>query len=160
MLYHGVPINSEMIAIAFGILAWIIRGIVRGLKRISRQAVPPVLPQASLTPQNPFQAQTEPAERPASADRDRPRRLEAGGPAVPVEADRQGFVRQEQELFASEPVALGVSLTSSASPAAVPNALFGRTDDLVRAIILQEILGPPLSRRSRHPEPAPSQPSA
>lgn len=166
-----------MIAIAFGILVWIIRGIARGLKSISRPAVPPLPPQAPPMPQNPFQAQQNPFQAqgpfqaqppsglrpiqtppippsPAQQQAERreqaralPRQPQAGGPAVPAETSRQDLVRQEQELFASEPMGLGVSLTSSAPPAAAPNALFGGTDDLVRAIILQEVLGPPLSRR-------------
>lgn len=91
------------------------------------------------------------AGRPAPAVRYRLRQPEAGGPAVPAETNRQDFVRQEQELFASEPAGLGVSLMAPSPPAAAPNALFGGTDDLVRAIILQEILGPPLSRRKPSP---------
>jgi len=191
-LYHGVPINSETIAVAFGILVWIIRSIARGLKQISRPALPPVPSQAPLAPppqpfqaqnpfqpQNPFQAQPprpqfpgqapppsglrpvqtppvplSPAQQQAARrELAQPRQPSAGGPAVPAEASRQDFVRQEQELFASEPAALGVSLTSSAATAAAPNALFGGTDDLVRAIILQEVLGPPLSRRKSPPPP-------
>ena len=78
-----------------------------------------------------------------------PRQPAAGGPAVSVETDRRDFERQEMELFASEPVALDVALASSPSrPAAASNRLFGSTDDLIRAIILQEVLGPPLSRRT------------
>ena len=61
-------------------------------------------------------------------------------------------------MFASEPSALGVSLSSPAAPrpAATPNRLFGGTDDLIRAIILQEVLGPPLSRRKSPPSHTPS----
>lgn len=186
-----------MIAVGFAILVWIIRGIARGLKSISRPATPPLPPQAPPMSQNPFQAQTPfqgqnpfqaqappfspfpgqapppsglrpvqtppaplaPAQQQAARReqaRTQPRQPSAGGPAVPVETNRQDFVRQEQDMFASEPAGLGVSLTSPASaPSAAPNALFGGTDDLVRAIILQEVLGPPLSRRKR-----PSPPSA
>lgn len=150
-----------MIAVAFGILVWIIRGIARGLKKISRPAVPPALPQSppqnpflgqpgQAPPRSPFPAQLSPAQQQAAGReqaRTLPRQPSAGGPAVPAETSRQDFVRQEQELFASEPAGLGVSLTSSTPLAAAPNALFGGTDDLVRAIILQEVLGPPLSRR-------------
>jgi hypothetical protein len=140
-------------------------------------------PQAPVQPQNPFQSQVpsrpQPGlppqmPRPAAAQppapafpqqaypqqafpqqaRTQPRQPSAGGPAVPVETNRQEFVRQEQGLVASEPAGLGVLLTSSAPPAAAPNALFGGTDDLVRAIILQEVLGPPLSRRKPLPPPS------
>lgn len=80
--------------------------------------------------------------------RTQPRQPAAGGPAVLTETNRQDFVRQEQELFASEPTSLGVSLSSPAARSgSSPNMLFSGTDDLVRAIILSEVLGPPLSRR-------------
>ncbi len=131
--------------------------------------------QNPLQPQNPFQAQASsrsqfPGQMPPQAvrpgqlgppmtstqawqqqalqqARTQPRQPEAGATAVPTETNRQDFVRQEQELFTSEPASLGVSLTSPPPSAAAPNALFGGTDDLVRAIILQEVLGPPLCRR-------------
>lgn len=173
-MYHGVPINSETIAVAFGILVWIIRGIARGLKQISRPALPPVQTQnpqnaSQFSDQAPPQAlgpvQGPPAQlSPTQAwqqaarleqTRTQPRQPQAGGPAVPTETSRQDFVRQEQELFASEPAGLGTPLTSPAPPAAAPNALFGGTDDLVRAIILQEVLGPPLSRRKPSSQSAP-----
>lgn len=109
----------------------------------------------ALTQAQAFQQQQALQQRQQAGRREQiqPRQPSAGGPAVPIETSRQDFVRQEQELFASEPAALGVSLTSSASAAAAPNALFGETDDLVRAIILQEVLGPPLSRRKSPPPP-------
>ena len=90
--------------------------------------------------------------------RSMPRQPQAGGPAVPYETNRQDFERQEQDMFASEPTALGVSLSSStpSRPAAAPYKLFNGTDDLIRAIILQEVLGPPLSRRKSPPSHTPS----
>ena len=139
--------------------------------------------QNPLQPQNPFQAQAPPssqfqgqmppqAVRPGQLApppmtstqawqqqalqqaRTQPRQPEAGGPAVPTETNRQDFVRQERELVASEPAGLGVSLSSpDRRPDTTLNSLFGGTDDLVRAIILSEVLGPPLSRRASSPKP-------
>lgn len=117
-------------------------------------------------PQAPPPSQAPPPTRPAPVQAPRreqarpiPRQPQAGGPAVPFETDRRDFERQEQDLFASEPTALSVSLSSPAArSAAAPNRLFGGTDDLVRAIILQEVLGPPLSRRSASPLAQPSPP--
>ncbi len=114
----------------------------------SRRPAPPMQAQA-------FQQQQALQQQAARREQTQPRQPSAGGPAVPLETSRQDFVRQEQELFASEPTGLGVSLASSASDATAPNSLFGGTDDLIRAIILQEVLGPPLSRR-KSPPPAPS----
>lgn len=79
-----------------------------------------------------------------------PRQPEAGGLAVPREATSQDFGRQEQELLTEEPAALGVALqTGGPQASSSPRPLFEGRDDLVRAIILQEALGPPLSRRRR-----------
>ena len=117
------------------------------------QAPPPSRP----SPVQALQQQAARLEQARQTEQARlmPRQPSAGGPAVPFETDRQDFERQEQDLFASEPSALGVSLSSPAAarPAAAPNKLFGGTDDLVRAIILQEVLGPPLSRRKSPPAP-------
>ena len=111
----------------------------------------PAPPQAQRPPFAgvPGQGRLQSAPRPALSPSLMPRQPEAGGPAVFAETDTRDFERQERELVASEAVPLGVSL-SSASQASAPtaNALFGGTDDLVRAIILQEVLGPPLSRRA------------
>ena len=124
-----------------------------GQPQAAFQAPPPSRP----SPMQALQQQAARLEQARQAEQARlmPRQPSAGGPAVPFETDRQDFVRQEQDLFASEPSALGVSLSSPAAPrpAAAPDKLFGGTDDLVRAIILQEVLGPPLSRRKSPPAP-------
>ena len=123
-----------------------------------RPVQPVMRPPATGTLQEQMERLEELREMRAAADTVYARQPQAGGPAVYAETDRRDFERQESALFASEPAALGVSLTTT--PAAgqltsAPNALFGGTDDLIRAMILQEVLGPPLSRRpSSLPRPA------
>ena len=116
-----------------------------------RQALADAQRQAQAPPpsQPPRPTQTLPTRAPALAPaRPMPRQPQAGGPAVMREATERDFRRQEEELAAYEPLALGVLLQSPA-PATVPvKRLFGSSDDLVRAIILREALGPPLSHRS------------
>lgn len=88
-----------------------------------------------------------------------PRQPSAGGPAVPFETDSADFARQERTIQAEEPPALGVPLSSDTSLATRRvGPLFGNVDDLVRALILQEALGPPLSRRQGG-APAPPPPA-
>ncbi len=85
---------------------------------------------------------------PSMAPWEMPRQPGAGGPAVPWETTSQEFARQERELLTEEPAALSVPLQSAILPdAPAPLRLFEKNDDLLRAIILQEALGPPLSRR-------------
>lgn len=160
--------------------------IVRGFRWLLRQTNPTAPtqappPPAGFQPSGQFSASTPSTMRPqapffapppsqpspvrdmqqaARLEQDRlmPRQPSAGGPAVPFETDRQDFERQEQDLFASEPSALGALLSSPPppQPAAAPNILFNGTDDLIRAIILQEALKPPLSRRHSAPSSAPA----
>jgi len=176
----------EAIGIGIVVLIWVISSLIKGFKWLLRQTgvppAPPVLtapppsqatPRGQLSPmfqppatlQNPARlqapppSQTLPARAPRlEAPRPRERQPQAGGPAVPEEATRQDFERQEREMFGAEPAALGTPLTSAPVRPSVPtNSLFGGTDDLVRAIILQEVLGPPLSRRKPQPSTAPPQ---
>ncbi len=176
----------EAIGIAIVVLIWVISSLIKGFKWLLRQTgttpTPPALtapppsqavPRGQVPPmfqppatlQNPTRLQASPLSQtlPARAPRldtprPRERQPQAGGPAVPEEATRQDFERQERELFGAEPAALGTPLTSAPTrPSAPVNRLFGGTDDLVRAIILQEVLGPPLSRRKPQPSTAPTQ---
>ena len=101
--------------------------------------------------QAPPPSKTPPPAR-ASSARPMPRQPQAGGPAVLREATERDFQWQEEELVASEPMGLGTPLRSSTKIAAPRKKLFDNNDDLVRAIILREALGPPLSRR-RPPTP-------
>ncbi len=72
-------------------------------------------------------------------------------PVVGREATTADFESQEQALQSSEPARLRAT-RPAASTAALPKlALSLKGDDLLRAVILQEVLGPPLSRRSRRP---------
>ncbi len=175
-------------AIGFGIivLIWVVSSLIKGFKWLLRQTgatpTPPALtalppsqavprgqipptfpPPATLQSQTKLQApppsQTLPARAPRlDSPRPRERQPQAGGPAVPDEATRRDFERQERELFRAEPAALDTPLASfSLSPSASANSLFGGTDDLVRAIILQEVLGPPLSHRKPQPAAPPTQ---
>ena len=174
-------------AIGFGIIVviWVISSLIKGFKWLLRrtgatpappplQAPPPSsrasgasaspasLLQAPARMQAPPPSQTLPAQTPRIQPRPRERQPQAGGPAVPEEATRRDLERQEQNLFVSEPAALNTSLVSApARPTDQTNSLFGGTDDLVRAMILQEVLGPPLSRRTAKPGQSPAEsPSA
>lgn len=151
----------ELAIFAFIILAWIIRTIYKGFRWLARQAetagVTPSPIQQAIAEAQRQQAAGVPPPRPQAAPRTQtglrslpaPRRPEAGGPAVPREATRADFDRSERELLAIEPSALDAPLRSTPpNPADAPIRLFQNTDDLVRALILQEVLGPPLSRRS------------
>ena len=160
----------EAIGIAIVVMIWVVSSLIKGFKWLLRQTNPAPPPQAPPPSQVPFQApppgQTLPRPQvPAQVlrsqpVREMPRQPSAGGPAVPTETNRRDFERQEQELFASEPAALDTLLVSpSPRPAAQASELFSGTDDLVRAIILQEVLGPPLSRRKSIPA-QPPQPTA
>lgn len=159
-----MKLNAEIIIFVLVALFWTVRAIFRFFKWAGRQlksgavnANPARL--APLPSQAPPPSKTLPTRVPALAStRPMPRQPQAGGPAVPREATERDFWRQEEELAAYEPSALGVSLQSP-TPSIVPVAkLFGSNDDLVRAIILREALGPPLSRRhipSAPPPPIP-----
>jgi len=151
-------VNYEVIVFLLVALFWILRGIFRFFKWTAgrlkggaagvnavRQAPPPsqAAPAARTPPSRPA---------PPPAARPMPRQPQAGGPAVAREATERDFERQEEELVASEPRGLGTPLRSSAKSAAPSKRLFDSSDDLVRAIILREALGPPLSRR-RPPAP-------
>ena len=166
------PTDYHVIVLVFVALAWIIRGIVRFFKWTARQipsgpmptnTVPQAVPggqqplPASPLSQGPPPAQTLSARASSLiAPRPMPRQPQAGGPAVGREPTERDFRQQEDELAAYEPTALGVALQSS-TPTPVPmKKLFGSSDDLVRAIILREALGPPLSRR--HSSHAPQRP--
>ena len=100
-----------------------------------------------------------------------PRQPQAGPSAVPFEATTQDFQRQERELLAEEPAPLGTPLNAFGTPfntlgtplnalgtplradATPPPPkdfrLFETDDDLLRAVILQQALGPPLCRQGR-----------
>ena len=153
------PIEGLLIAIA--IFAFIIRAIYRGFRWLAQQVktvgvAPSPIQQAIAEAQRQQAAAVQPA-RPQPRPRletelrplPMPRRPEAGGPAVPREATRGDFVRSERELLTTEPSPLDAPLRSTLAPQTEASfRLFQDTDDLVRAVILQEVLGPPLSRRS------------
>ncbi len=167
-------------------LIWIVRGIYRGFQWLAKQLVggatgpspaelarqrmlaeaqrtatgqaPPATEQAAQTgratgsyrPSQPF-TQTGP-----------PRQPQAGGPAVPVEATTREFQTQTRQMFAEEPAPIQTPLASTAAvslDAGTPT-LFNGPDDLMRAIILQEVLGPPLCRRRHAPAPPETPPAA
>lgn len=150
--------HYEAIVFVLVALFWILRAIFRffkwaggrlkggaaGVNAFRQAAQPPQAPPPARTPP------TRPAPPPTA--RPMPRQPQAGGPAVPREATERDFQRQEEELVSSEPLGLGTPLRSSAASAAPRKRLFDSSDDLVRAIILREALGPPLSRR-RPPAP-------
>jgi len=144
----------------FGGGGGLLRGGAGGANPV-RQA----LADAQRQMQTPSPSQAPPSQKlptraPALAPpRPMPRQPQAGGPAVPREATERDFRRQEDDLAAWETAALGGPLQSP-DPVIVPvKKLFGSSDDLIRAIILREALGPPLSRRHSPGAPQPPAPS-
>lgn len=153
------------IAIALVILFWIGAGIFRFFRWISRslrnaaatpspiqQAINEAQQQAQTAPRSPSTPPQMPRPqmpRQTATSAAYPRQPQAGGPVVLRETTSQDFQRQERELLTEEPTALGVPLQSPrTSPSSAPAfQLIPTNDDLVRALILQEVLAPPLSKR-------------
>lgn len=157
--------DYHLILFVLFVLYWIGTAIFRFFKWAGRQitggaaGANPVrqsLADAQRQTQAPPPSQKPPARAPALApSRPMPRQPQAGGPTVPREATERDFRRQEDELAAWETASLAVPLQLP-GPTAVPmKTLFGSSDDLVRAIILREALGPPLSRRRSPVAPPP-----
>ena len=150
--------HPELLIIAFVVLSWIARTIIKFVKwsvnQVKTAGITPSPIQQAIAEASRQQTAPSPpprsqaALRPPSGLRPLPRRPDAGGPAVPVEATSRDFDRSEQELFAAEPSPLDTPLRSVPSAAdAAGFRLFDSKDDIVRAIILKEVLGPPLSKR-------------
>lgn len=156
--------NYEVVVFILIALFWIVRAIFRFFKWAGRQitggaAGANLVRQGAPPLQAPPPSQTLPTRAPALAPpRPMPRQPQSGGPTVPREATERDFGRQEEELIAWESAALGSPLQSPAPAAAPMKKLFGSSDDLVRAIILREALGPPLSRGRSPGAPRPSSP--
>ena len=157
----------EIIAVLFALLIWIVSLLIKFFRwagrkintvntapapiqqamaeaqrqaEMQRQAMPPPYP-APQYPQRP---------QPPVPPWEMPRQPQAGPPAVPYEATDQDFRRQELELLTEEPASLDTPLRSDTPFSASRELrLFETDDDLVRAFILQEALGPPLCRRGR-----------
>lgn len=149
--------HYELLVLVFAALFGIIRFLYRTIRWAMRQSKgtptgPNPIQQAIADARKQLQPpQALPTRAPALIPaRQATRQPQAGAPPVLRETTERDFQRQEQELFAYEPEALGVSLQSPVSAARPPTPnLFRNTDDLVRAFILREALGPPLSRRPR-----------
>ena len=142
--------HIELIIFAFAILTWVVRTIIKFAKWSVNQVktvgvAPSPIQQAIADAERQQAAQAAARLVPAP----RYRQPTAGGPAVNRETTFQDFDRSEQELFQAEPLALDtLQSTAPPPPDDPPFRLFENSDDLVRAVILQEVLGPPLSRRS------------
>lgn len=142
--------HIELIIFAFAILTWVVRTIIKFAKWSVNQ-----VKTVGVAP-SPIQQAIADAERQQAAQAaarlvpvPQYRQPAAGGPAVNRETTFQDFDRSEQELFQAEPLALDTLQSVTPPPSdAPPFRLFENSDDLVRAVILQEVLGPPLSRRS------------
>lgn len=153
---------EQLIIVGLMLLYGIGVGIFRFFKWVGRQintvnTAPSPIQQAMAeaqrqaeTPRPPTLSPVQPRPPTVAPPWEMPRQPQAGPPAVPDEATDPQFRRQERELLTEEPAALGTSLRSEAAPPA-PRALrlFETDDDLVRAFILREALGPPLCRRGR-----------
>lgn len=164
---RNFPIDYHLIVLAFVILAWLGRMTVQFFRWAGRRVtggaarvpVQQLLAGAQQPLPIPPPSQKLPTRAPALAPpRPMPRQPEAGSPIVQREATERDFQRQEEEMQAWETGALGVPLQSSALAAVPVKRLFGDNDDLVRAIILREALGPPLSRRRSPGPPRPPAP--
>lgn len=140
----------EVVIFLLVALFWVLRAIFRFFKWAAVRLKDGAAGINALQ-QAPPPSKTPPPARTPSA-RPMPRQPQAGGPAVLREATERDFQWQEEELVALEPMGLGTPLRSPAKSAAPRKRLFDNNDDLVRAIILREALGPPLSRR-RPPTP-------
>ncbi len=151
--------SFEVIAIAFAILIWLISNVIKGLRWLGTQmggtnALPlPPGPLQEAGPPTPQVSQTLPQSVPLL--RQPPLPLPMPAP-VQYKTSAATFVSQEEALLAEEVSRLGVPLLAPPVPR-VPQAapLFSNVDDLVRAVILQEVLGPPLSRHTAAPPPMP-----
>jgi hypothetical protein len=130
-------------------LTWVVRTIIKlakwSVNQVKTVGVAPSPIQKAIADSE-RQLAAQAAARLASAPEYR--QPEAGGPAVNRETTLQDFDRSEQELFQDEPAPLN-TLESVVPPLpdTPPFRLFENADDLVRAVILQEVLGPPLSKR-------------
>ena len=156
--------SFEVLAIIFAIVVWIISGIIKGLKWLGKQLggtnARPTLVQEALADARRQAAQTARPQAEVEPAGPRPARTPSISrtslPAVRYKTSAADFVSQEQALLAEEATGLGVPLGSAPLPrTAQPAPLFGNADDLVRAVILQEVLGPPLSKRQKSAAPPP-----
>lgn len=142
--------HIELIILAFAILTWIVRTIIKFAKWSVNQVktvgvAPSPIQKAIADSERQLAAQAAARLAPAPQYR----QPDAGGPAVNREATFQDFDRSERELFQDEPAPLNaLQIVTPPPPDTPPFRLFENADDLVRAVILQEVLGPPLSRRS------------
>lgn len=142
--------HPELLIIAFVILSWIVRTIIKFVKWSVKQVktigvAPSPIQQAIADAQRLQEAQATARLTPVLQYR----RPDTGGLAVDREATYEDFDRAEQELFLSEPASLNsLQSITPVQQEAAPLRLFEDADDLVRAFILQEVLGPPLSRRA------------
>ncbi|MBV9849344.1 MAG: hypothetical protein JO250_06625 [Armatimonadetes bacterium] len=141
----------EFLVFALVVLFYIIRAIYQGIKRLSA-AARKAFGAAGLTPMEQRTAARQ-VQGPSPRPEVRPRRPEFGGPAVTGRADSAQFRAQMAQIEAQESPGLSDDARpagadgGNAPPFAAP--LFASGDDLVRAVILQEIFARPLSQRRR-----------
>lgn len=136
-----------LIGLVIAIVVWIVKGIARFFKWVASS-----FSGASSAPATPAPMPPRAAAPPAPAPMP-PRRPEVTGPPPTRVPSPATLPEQEARRRASE----SAPLNSIAEPPPLPTPpavgpLFSSTDDLVRAFILSEVLGPPLSRRRTPPE--------
>lgn len=163
---HGLELIVFALVVVFYIISWIYQTIKRIVLTVRRVVTPSPRVTAETARQQAMEQTRGPtssqqrvgrqaSNRPDAPPRARPemraRRPEAGGPAVRTPATDAQFRAQVAQIEADESPGL-----SPDDPAArvIPSLttgkpLFNESDDLVRAVIMQEILARPLSRR--HP---------
>ncbi len=148
--------------LAIVILGWIGRQIYRFAQWAKGQmqgepprpagglpAAPPLTPAAMPRP-----AAVRPTPRPSEAvQRTIMRPPNDDLSLVPQPATTEGFRQREEELLREEPRPLDTPLADTSTLSNSTSPLFGATSDLVRAVILQEVLGPPRARRAPPPRP-------
>lgn len=131
-----------LIGLAIAIVVWIVKSIIRFFKWVAASFSGTSTAPAGTAPMPP---------RPAAAPASLPPRNISPSPVAPRQAEARP-VKEPPTVAAPAPPVLS-SLSESPSPTGIPQEtppLFGSTDSLVRAFILSEVLGPPLSR-SRKP---------
>ena len=167
-LVGGLELVIFALVVLFYIITWLYR-MVQRLATAARRLLTPGLTPPTTGAQGRRLEQTE-ASKPsqqvgprATANKPpegRARRPEAGGPAVPNTATSEQFRAQVALIETQELSGAAASAVTHEGSETQTAPLFGNRDDIVRAVILQEVLARPLSlrHRSRSHDPSTNSP--